>query len=116
MGKPEKHGFHPVFWERVAIALLTVLMGLVFKWVDTVSDTLQNIVAKHALHEQALIHRGAAARTTVWVMEENMRNTHHELEVNRAILNRIDKNTGGPGEAPNVRELLRPPNEMREES
>lgn len=113
MGKPESHGFHPVFWERLAIAILTLLMALIFRWVDGVSDSLAKIVATHSLHEQALIHRGAAARTTVWIMGENLRNTHHELTVNRSILNRIDKNTGGSGDAPDVRPLIESPDEMR---
>lgn len=96
------------FWERLAIAAVGILTVITLGWTNKMSETLEK-------HTDKLIHRGAAARTTVWVMKENMRNIHHEQVINRRLLNRIDKNTGGKGDEPPVRDLLTAPDEMRPE-
>jgi len=103
------------FWERLAIAMVALIVAITLGWTNRVSNTLENQATTLSKHTDKLIHRGSAARTTVLIMQENMRNIHHEQVINRRLLNRIDKNTGGEGNEPDVRPLLIPPENMRPE-
>jgi len=81
-------------WQKIALGLLTILVSFGLAWSEGISSDND---------EQDLQLAELAAR--VAVAEENVRNIHHEQAIDRGILNRIDKNTGGKGNAPPVREL-----------
>ena len=74
-------------WQKITLLLIAVGIGLLTAWTGAVSDEGDKRAAKIA------------------VLEENVRNIHHEQSIDRGILNRIDKNTGGDGDAPPVRPL-----------
>jgi hypothetical protein len=76
------------------MVLLALLISITLAWTGNIS---------RAQDAKAEIDREQDARSTV--IEENLRNIHHEQKIDRGILNRIDKNTGGEGNAPPVRPL-----------
>jgi hypothetical protein len=51
-------------------------------------------------HDSKEKHTKAAWASDVRDNQEAIRALYKEIAVNRGILNRIDKNTGGPGDAP----------------
>ena len=74
-------------WQKIAILLLTALGTITLTWTASQSKDDEKQDDKIA------------------ALEENVRNIHHEQSVDRDILNRIDRNTGGDGNAPPVRPL-----------
>jgi len=77
-------------WQALATGVCAILAALAMTWTNAIgeSDDDQN--------------------DRLNANEENVRTIHHELQVNRDLLKRIDKNTGGDGEAPDVRRLRKP--------
>ncbi len=80
--------------DRIAILALGVLATIAMAWTASVSGAQEAANA-------AQVETRAALRNS----EENIRNIHHEQKINRDLLRRIDKNTGGHGDAPDVRPL-----------
>lgn len=75
------------FWRRLALGLGGLVLTVTLAWTASVSEDQEEM------------------EKSIEVAEENIRNIHHEQKIDRNILNRIDSNTGGPGDAPPVREL-----------
>lgn len=99
-GEPNK------FWQIVAVGSISLLFSILLTWGYQITRELDE-------HQGELTHRGAADRWTVEVMKRNMEAMYDELAANRAVLRRIDKNTGGSGDIPDMRPLAtypqRPP-------
>ncbi len=74
-------------WQKLALGACGILATITLAWTASISDDKDKV-------ESAIV-----------VLEENQRNIHHEQKIDRDILRRIDKNTGGAGDAPNVRPL-----------
>ncbi len=76
-------------WQKIAVGACALLATITLAWNASRSDDekKQDLAIK--------------------VLEENVRNIHHEKTIDRGILNRIDLNTGGDGDAPAVRPLLK---------
>lgn len=84
---------------RLAFGSVSLLVLLFLAWAGWIQSSFQE-------HRNQLIHRGAADRIVVDVMKANQESLARELAINRTLLNRIDKNTGGEGDAPPVASLM----------
>jgi hypothetical protein len=81
-------------WKYTTIGTCTLLASIMFLWINSVSSAQEEASAATVENSRA-----------IEILAENQRNIHFEKEVDRGILNRIDLNTGGPGDAPDVRPL-----------
>jgi len=80
-------------WQKIALALMTILAGIAVGWTTKVSGQLDE-------HTQQDKHAKAAWARDVRDNQEAIRSIYREIAINRGILNRIDRNTGGSGDAP----------------
>ena len=81
-------------WQKLAVGAMGVLVTIAFLWIGEVSEAQEDAAAAQV-----------KTNATVNVNSENIRNIHHEAKIDRDLLRRIDRNTGGPGDAPDVRPL-----------
>jgi hypothetical protein len=81
-------------WKYISIGTCTLLSTILFVWISSVSGAQEDAAAATVANGEAIA-----------ILEENMRNIHYEQKIDRKILRRIDENTGGLGNAPDVRPL-----------
>ena len=75
-------------WQKIALVLLSLLITITLGWTTAISAG------------------GKKQNERIRAAEENIRNIHHEKQVDRELLRQIDRNTGGDGNAPDVRPLV----------
>ncbi len=89
-------------WMKIALLLIAVLVSIALGYTKGVS-------ADGKTRDRVQVAAGVVRDARLAVAEENIRNLHFEKQVDRDILNRIDINTGGFGDAPDVRPLREAP-------
>ena len=85
-------------WQKITMILIALLLSIAIGCTKSVSAD-----GKKRAVEQLVAGKVRDARLAV--AEENIRNLHFEKQIDRDLLNRIDLNTGGEGDAPDVRPL-----------